>query len=246
MLRRTAPCAVVDPYAHCRSRPGRRPVAARRCPAVCATLRHLGGGAGQRNQFGDRLIEHAVPRHRPGGRRKTTDCLARVLIARSRCSISVTAASPIRPAQITAAAGGRKVSSRWRSMIRRACCPVVIGVSPVTSSGGALRADRRRRPILAGLRDGDIALSQIAASRLGARTGDSVQLPTVTGLGDLRVAGVFRPTMIDDAAVGTSSWRPTRWRAPTGRPSGIRSRSPIPPLPKPPPTVTISAALGRA
>ena len=58
---------------------------------------------------------------------------------------------------------------------------VVIGVSRVTSSGGR---STRRPPTTtdSGRGDGDIALSQIAASRPGARTGDSVQLPTVTGL----------------------------------------------------------------
>lgn len=107
-------------------------------------------------------------------------------------------------AQIAAAAGGREVSSRWRSMISSGMLSrIVIGVSPGDGFGRALyapTADDDR--FWQGLRDGEIGLSQIAASRLGVEPGDTVQLPTVAGPKDFRVAGIFRPKMIDDAAVG--------------------------------------------
>ena len=53
-----------------------------------------------------------------------------------------------------------------------------------------------------GLRDGEIGLSEIAASRLGVAAGDTVELPTVDGPKQYRVAGIFRPRMVNDAAVG--------------------------------------------
>jgi putative ABC transport system permease protein len=53
-----------------------------------------------------------------------------------------------------------------------------------------------------GVQDGDIGLSEIAASRLGVAAGDTVDLPTVGGPKHFRVAGIFHPRMINDAAVG--------------------------------------------
>ena len=53
-----------------------------------------------------------------------------------------------------------------------------------------------------GLRDGEIGLSEIAASRLGAAAGETVELPTVEGPKRYRVAGIFEPQMINDTAVG--------------------------------------------
>ena len=53
-----------------------------------------------------------------------------------------------------------------------------------------------------GLREGEIGLSEIAASRLGVAAGDTVELPTVDGPKPYRVAGIFHPRMINDAAVG--------------------------------------------
>ncbi len=53
-----------------------------------------------------------------------------------------------------------------------------------------------------GLRDGEVGLTEIAASRLGVAAGDTVELPTVEGPKQYRVAGIFRPQMINDAAVG--------------------------------------------
>jgi putative ABC transport system permease protein len=53
-----------------------------------------------------------------------------------------------------------------------------------------------------GLGEGEIGLSEIAASRLGVTTGDTVKLPTVEGPKQYRVAGIVRPRMVNDAAVG--------------------------------------------
>ncbi len=53
-----------------------------------------------------------------------------------------------------------------------------------------------------GLRDGEIGLSEIAASRLGVAEGGTVELPTVAGPRQYRVAGTFHPQMVNDAAVG--------------------------------------------
>lgn len=64
------------------------------------------------------------------------------------------------------------------------------------------------------LRDGEIALSDVSAGRLGVTAGEKVELPTVTGPKHYRVAGTFRPRMIDDAAVATNgisrSWSRSR------------------------------------
>ena len=52
------------------------------------------------------------------------------------------------------------------------------------------------------MREGEIGLSEIAASRLGVAAGDTVELPTVEGPKQYRVAGVVQPRMVNDAAVG--------------------------------------------
>jgi putative ABC transport system permease protein len=105
---------------------------------------------------------------------------------------------------VSGAAGGRSVSSRWRSTIwSGASSRLVVGVTPGDWYSQALYggADVRDR-FWEGLREGEIGLSEIAASRLGAATGDTVELPTVEGRKRYRVAGIFHPRMVDDAAVG--------------------------------------------
>lgn len=105
---------------------------------------------------------------------------------------------------VTTAADGRSVSSRWRSTISSGTLSrLVIGVTPGDWYSQAVYQptgvdDRFWR----GLRDGEIGLSEIAASRLGVATNDTVELPTVNGPKQFRVAGTFRPRMIDDTAVG--------------------------------------------
>ena len=105
---------------------------------------------------------------------------------------------------VTDAAGGRSVSSHWQSTISSGTLSrEVVGVTPGDWYSLALyeptdAADR----FWQGLRDGEVGLTEIAASRLGVRTGDTVELPTVEGPKQYRVAGIFRPRMVNDTAVG--------------------------------------------
>jgi putative ABC transport system permease protein len=105
---------------------------------------------------------------------------------------------------VTGAAGGRSVSSRWRSTISSgASSRLVVGVTPGDWYSQALYAPTDGPDVFwRSLREGEIGLSEIAASRLGVATGDTVELPTVQGRKHYRVAGIFHPRMVDDAAVG--------------------------------------------
>ena len=105
---------------------------------------------------------------------------------------------------VTGAAGGRSVSSRWRSTISSgASSRLVIGVTP---GDWYSQAVYEPTDVPDGfwqmLREGEIGLSEIAASRLGVGAGDTVELPTVEGPQQYRVAGIVRPRMVNDAAVG--------------------------------------------
>lgn len=105
-------------------------------------------------------------------------------------------------ALVTGTADGRSVSSRWRSTIASgASSRLVVGVTPGDWYSRALY-EPTDDEFWNGLRDGGIGLSEIAASRLGVGTGDTVELPTVDGPKRYRVAGVFAPEMVNDAAVG--------------------------------------------
>ena len=105
---------------------------------------------------------------------------------------------------VTGAAGGRNVSSRWRSTISSgASSRLVVGVTPGDWYSQALYEPTDDLDAFwQSLREGEIGLSEIAASRLGVATGDTVELPTVEGPKQYRVAGIFHPRMVDDAAVG--------------------------------------------
>ena len=61
-----------------------------------------------------------------------------------------------------------------------------------------------------------MGLSEVAANRLGVEVGGTVELPTVHGPRNYQVAGVFRPHVINDTALGTSSWCRSSWRDPIG------------------------------
>jgi putative ABC transport system permease protein len=105
---------------------------------------------------------------------------------------------------VTGAADGRSVSSRWRSMISSGTLSrLVVGVTPGDWYSQALYepTDVRDR-FWQGLREGEIGLTEIAASRLGVAAGDTVELRTVEGPKRYRVAGIFHPRMVNDAAVG--------------------------------------------
>ena len=105
---------------------------------------------------------------------------------------------------VTGAAGGRSVSSRWRSTISSgASSRLVIGVTP---GDWYSQAVYEPTDVPDGfwqmLSEGEIGLSEIAASRLGVGAGDTVELPTVEGPQQYRVAGIVQPRMVNDAAVG--------------------------------------------
>ena len=105
---------------------------------------------------------------------------------------------------VNGAAAGRSVSSRWQSTISSGTLSrQVVGVTPGDWYSQALYepSDVGDR-FWQGLRDGEIGLSEIAASRLGVAAGDTVELPTVGGPKQYRVAGIFHPQMINDTAVG--------------------------------------------
>ena len=105
---------------------------------------------------------------------------------------------------VTNAADGRSVSSRRQSTISSGTSSrQVVGVTPGDwYSQAVYEPTDARDGFWQGLRDGDVGLSEIAASRLGVATGDTVELPTVEGRKRYRVAGIFHPQMVNDAAVG--------------------------------------------
>ncbi len=107
-------------------------------------------------------------------------------------------------ALVEGAAGGRSMSSHWRSTISSgAMSRLVAGVTPGDWFSRALYEPVSEHEMFwKGLRDGEIGLSEIAASRLGVVAGDSVELPTVEGAKRYRVAGIFQPRFVNDAAVG--------------------------------------------
>ena len=84
---------------------------------------------------------------------------------------------------VTDAAGGRSVSSHWQSTISSGTLSrQVVGVTPGDWYSQALYqpTDVSER-FWQGLRDGEVGLTEIAASRLGVAAGDTVELPTVEG-----------------------------------------------------------------
>jgi putative ABC transport system permease protein len=105
---------------------------------------------------------------------------------------------------ITDEAGGRSVSTRWRSTISSGTSSrLVVGVAPGDwySRARYEPTDVRDR-FWQGLREVEIGLSEITATRLGVAAGGTVELPTVEGPKRYRVAGTFHPRMIDDTTVG--------------------------------------------
>jgi putative ABC transport system permease protein len=105
---------------------------------------------------------------------------------------------------VSDAADGRNVSSRWRSTISSGTLSrLVIGVTPGDWYSRALYQPTGVEDSLwQGLRAGEVGLSEVAASRLRTAAGETVELPTVDGPKRYRVAGTFRPQMINDTAVG--------------------------------------------
>ncbi|BBY62607.1 ABC transporter permease [Mycolicibacterium helvum] len=107
-------------------------------------------------------------------------------------------------ALVSRAANGRNVSARWRSTISSGSSSrLVAGVTPGDWYSRALYEPTAAGDAFwQGLQDGEVGLSEIAASRLEAAAGDTVELPTVNGPKRYRVAGIVTPQMVNDAAVG--------------------------------------------
>ena len=105
---------------------------------------------------------------------------------------------------VKGAADGRAVSSRWRSTISsEASSRLVIGVTPGDwYSRGLYQPTGAPEILWQGLQNGEIGLSEVAAGRLGVAEGATVELPTVEGPKHYRVAGIFRPRVVNDTAVG--------------------------------------------
>ena len=96
-----------------------------------------------------------------------------------------------------------RTAARLRAIIPGASPRVVIGVAP----GSWLARRHVRVPggadgVFARVRRGGVALSDVAAGRLGADAGDTVTLTTVAGPRRFRVAGVFTPGFVDDSTIG--------------------------------------------
>jgi putative ABC transport system permease protein len=106
--------------------------------------------------------------------------------------------------RIKAVAGGRPVAARWRSAISTGpSTRLVIGVTPGDwYSTATYRPDDDPETTWRGLRGGEVALSQVTATRMHATVGELVALPTVSGVKNFRVAGLFGPRVISDSAVG--------------------------------------------
>jgi putative ABC transport system permease protein len=105
---------------------------------------------------------------------------------------------------VTAASDGQSVSSRWQSTISSGTLSrQVVGVTPGDwYSQAVYQPTDARDGFWQGLQNGEVGLSRIAASRLGVAAGDTVELATVKGPKRYRVAGIFAPQMVNDAAVG--------------------------------------------
>ncbi len=105
---------------------------------------------------------------------------------------------------VTGAADGRNLSSHWRSTISSGTLSrLVAGVTPGDWYSRALYEPTNTADMFwQGVRDGGIGLSEVAASRLHVTAGSTVELPTVAGPKRYKVAGIFHPRMINDAAVG--------------------------------------------
>jgi putative ABC transport system permease protein len=105
---------------------------------------------------------------------------------------------------VKGAADGRAVSSRWRSTISSGSSSrLVIGVTPGDWYSRALYQPTGVPDIFwQGVQNGEIGLSEVAAGRLGVAEGATVELSTVHGPKRYRVAGIFRPRVVNDTAVG--------------------------------------------
>ncbi len=105
---------------------------------------------------------------------------------------------------IREAAGRREIDSRWRALIPSASDPrVVLGVTPGSWYAAQFASPTNEAATFwRGLSAGEVALSTVAAGRLGATAGDTIELPSVAGHHKYRVTGVFEPKIINDSTLG--------------------------------------------
>jgi putative ABC transport system permease protein len=108
-------------------------------------------------------------------------------------------------AAVRAAPGVTGVTERWRAIVSSPTVPrLVIAFDGPASAGAVAVTDGSLgapgQPLSLG--SDQVALSQVAAGRLGARPGDRIELPTLTGAAPFTVAAVFDPVAMDDSTVG--------------------------------------------
>ncbi|MEV6275145.1 ABC transporter permease [Nocardia sp. NPDC051832] len=105
---------------------------------------------------------------------------------------------------IAQAAAGREIASRRQAFLPSKTEPrMVLGISPGGWYANALAAPTTNPEALwRGLSAGEVALSTIAAGRLNATAGSTVELPTPQGHKRYRVAGTFVPQVVNDSTLG--------------------------------------------
>jgi putative ABC transport system permease protein len=102
-------------------------------------------------------------------------------------------------AAIRTTPGVAGVTVRWRAILPSSTEPrLIIGLD----GPGAGRMIQPTGRFLAPVGGDRVALSTVAAGRLGAQPGERVELPTLTGPAPFEVVGVFDPVAVDDSAVG--------------------------------------------
>ncbi|MFG1793124.1 FtsX-like permease family protein [Nocardia sp. NPDC049149] len=106
--------------------------------------------------------------------------------------------------RIERAAAGREIASRRQAFLPSATEPrMVLGVAPGGWYATAIADPTGDASTMwRGLAAGDVALSEVAAGRLHAGAGDTVELPTPQGRKPYRVAGTFVPQVINDSTLG--------------------------------------------
>jgi len=144
--------------------------------------------------------------------------------------------------RVTGAADGRSVTSRWRSTIGSGTLSRWSSAShrEIGTARRCISRPNSRDEFWPGLRDGEIGLSEIAASRLGVAEGGTIELPTVGGPRQYR--GRWNLSSTDGERRRSGRHRAgsrTDWRVLIGPPCATRSRWPI----RPPPTRPLTAAI---
>jgi putative ABC transport system permease protein len=109
-------------------------------------------------------------------------------------------------AQVGVVAGGEP-SLRTRAVLHTPEGErLVVGVNPESDLArdlvGGDRGEAGAARVLRAMGGDRVALSTVAAGRLGVAAGSRVDLPTVDGTRSFTVAGTFEPALVDDSSVG--------------------------------------------